>query len=284
MRKLMTTTTDSTTLRQYFDKLEKKEDFLPLLKKFIHRSIEEQYLLDDNNDNSSISYRKFYEKFVDSVFTANAENVFTYCQSPIERMFLNSFMLLFLKNRMPCLFVTHPHKDTELDINNYRDHYKDMDDFIDSYRRVTNDNNLVHFEERLTEKQRKGEFTEEQIQDILSYCFIRKTFEFNSYHITPQAAFPNLRIDNKSIRVDFYIWVPNDPSVKIVVECDGFEFHKTKSSFINDKQRDRLFQLNGYRVIRYSGSEIYNDPVEVSSNLFDLINTLDNDTENRRIT
>jgi very-short-patch-repair endonuclease len=53
---------------------------------------------------------------------------------------------------------------------------------------------------------------------------------------------------------------------------------------VNDNQRDRLFQLNGYRVIRYSGSGIYNNPVEVSSNLFDLINTLDNNTENRRIT
>ncbi len=161
---------------------------------------------------------------------------------------------------------------------------KNIDKYIESYKQVTNDNDLVQFEEKLNEKQNKGEFTEDQIQDILSYCFIRKTFEFNSYHITPQAAFPNFKIDNKSIRVDFYIWVPSDPSVKIIVECDGFEFHKTKNSFINDKQRDRLFQLNGYNVIRYSGSEIYIDPVEVSTNLFDLINILDIDKENTRIT
>ncbi len=103
MHKLRTRT-NSTTIRQYFDKLEKKEDFVPLLKKFIHKSIEEQYSLDESTDNNDISYNKFYEQFVDSVFTTNAENVFRYCQSPIERIFLNSFMLLFLKNRMPCLF------------------------------------------------------------------------------------------------------------------------------------------------------------------------------------
>jgi len=276
--------TDRNPLRQYFDKLDKKEEFIPLLKQFIDKSISEQYSQETETDEDTISYSQFYEKFIEGVFLHNAENVFKYCQSPIEKTFLNSFMLLFLKNRMPCLFVTHPFNNTEPEISNYRSHYKSIDNFIQSYKDVTGDNGLTYFDERLQAKQKKGEFTEEQVYDILIYLRLTKTFEFNSYHITPQASFPTFKVDNKAIRADFYIWVPNDPSVKIIVECDGFQFHNSKTSFINDKKRDRLFQLNGYRVVRYSGSEIWKDPVEVSSNLFDILEALDEDKEQKRMT
>lgn len=276
--------TDRNPFRQYFDKLDKQEEFIPLLKQFIDKSISEQYSLDTETDEDKISYSQFYEKFVEGVFLHNAENVFKYCQSPIEKTFLNSFMLLFLKNRMPCLFITHPFNDTENEITNYRNHYKSVDDFIESYKDVTGDKELTCFDERLQAKQKKGEFTEEQVEDILMYLRLIKTFEFDSYHITPQAFFPNYKVDSKAIRADFYIWVPNDPSVKIIVECDGFQFHNSKTSFINDKKKDRLFQLNGYTVVRYSGSEIWKDPVEVSSDLFDILEALDEDKEQKRMT
>jgi len=276
--------TDYNPFRQYFDKLNKKEDFIPLLKQFIDKSISEQYSLETNIDEDTISYSQFYERFIESVFLINAENVFKYCQSPIEKTFLNSIMLLFLKNRMPFLFITHPFNNAEIEISDYRDHYKSIDNFIESYKDITGDKELIHFDDRLHDKQKKGEFTEEQVEDILMYLRLTKTFEFGSYHITPQAFFPNFKIDNKAIRADFYIWVPNDPSLKIIVECDGFQFHSSKTSFVNDKKRDRLFQLNGYRVIRYSGSEIWQDPIQVSSDLFDMLETLDEDKEQKRMT
>ena len=281
VRKLMT---NPNLFRQYFDKLDKKEEFIPLLKKFIDKSISEQYSLETETDEDKISYSQFYEKFVEGVFLNNAENVFKYCQSPIEKTFLNSFILLFLKNRMPCLFITHPFNDTENEIEYYRGYYKSIDNFIDSYKQATGDNELTFFEEKLQAKQKKGEVTEGQVEDILMYQHLTRNFEFDSYHITPQAFFPNYKVDNKAIRADFYIWVPNDPSVKIIVECDGFQFHNSKTSFINDKKRDRLFQLNGYRVIRYSGSEIWQDPVLVSSDLFDILEMLDEDKEQKRMT
>lgn len=271
----------SNPYRVFYDKLEKKEEYIPLLKQFIQRSIEDQYIQTPKKGEDEISFGQFYERFVESTFLNNAECVFNNCQSPIERMFLNSLMLLFLRNRMPCLFVTAPFFDTEFELARFRKHYEIIDGLIESYKEVTSDNELIYFEKRLKEKQEKGDFSEEEIIDILSYRHLRKTFEFNSYHITPQAAFPDFKIDNRSIRTDFFIWVPNDPSVKIIVECDGFEFHNTKASFINDRKRDRLFQLKGYRVIRYSGSELYNDPVETSSNLFDLLKVLDEDKDTR---
>jgi very-short-patch-repair endonuclease len=58
----------------------------------------------------------------------------------------------------------------------------------------------------------------------------------------------------------------------IVVECDGHDFHeRTKSQARRDKQRDRFLQSKGYKVLRFTGSEIWADPEqcaeEVTSHL-----------------
>ena len=45
---------------------------------------------------------------------------------------------------------------------------------------------------------------------------------------------------------------------QIVVECDGHDFHeKTKEQAIYDKKRDRDLQSLGFRVYRFTGSEIW---------------------------
>jgi very-short-patch-repair endonuclease len=47
---------------------------------------------------------------------------------------------------------------------------------------------------------------------------------------------------------------------KIVIECDGHDFHeKTKEQAARDKKRDRFIVSKGYKLLRYSGSEIYNN-------------------------
>lgn len=46
----------------------------------------------------------------------------------------------------------------------------------------------------------------------------------------------------------------------IVIEVDGHDFHeKTKEQVKKDKARDRFFLASGLNVMRFSGSEIYND-------------------------
>jgi len=47
---------------------------------------------------------------------------------------------------------------------------------------------------------------------------------------------------------------------KIVVECDGFDFHeRTKEQASKDRARDRVLQSRGYRVFRYIGTDIWRD-------------------------
>lgn len=51
------------------------------------------------------------------------------------------------------------------------------------------------------------------------------------------------------------------PPRMMVIECDGHDFHeRTKDQARRDKQRDRFLQSKGFKVLRFTGSEIWADP------------------------
>ncbi|MHC9540478.1 MAG: endonuclease domain-containing protein [Vulcanimicrobiota bacterium] len=54
--------------------------------------------------------------------------------------------------------------------------------------------------------------------------------------------------------LDFYI-----EHGRIAIYCDGFQYHYDKETVIKDRQQDRILQLLGYKVLRYTGSEIVGD-------------------------
>jgi len=59
-------------------------------------------------------------------------------------------------------------------------------------------------------------------------------------------------VDNKKFSVpDFVIG-----EAKLIIYCDGTEFHKDPERIIMDKQQDRILQAQGFNVFRFSGSEI----------------------------
>lgn len=52
-----------------------------------------------------------------------------------------------------------------------------------------------------------------------------------------------------------------NPDFKLVIECDGHEFHeKTKEQVAKDNEREYDLKMQGYDVLRFSGSQIYNKP------------------------
>lgn len=68
--------------------------------------------------------------------------------------------------------------------------------------------------------------------------------------------------------VDFFIWwgVTESRHCAFVVECDGHEFHeKTKRQAAHDKARDRFLSARVAKVIRFTGSEIWNNPFECAN-------------------
>lgn len=78
-----------------------------------------------------------------------------------------------------------------------------------------------------------------------------------------------MQISVAGYRVDFTV---SHAAAKAVVECDGHDYHeRTKEQAKHDRGADRAFQRAGYRVLRFTGSEIYRDAekcaVEVFSDL-----------------
>lgn len=70
---------------------------------------------------------------------------------------------------------------------------------------------------------------------------------------------------------DLVFLFPTDRDIaKLVVELDGHDFHeKTKEQAAHDKKRDRWLQLKGYAVLRFTGSEVFAEPVACASAVSD---------------
>lgn len=74
---------------------------------------------------------------------------------------------------------------------------------------------------------------------------------------------------------DFTIWCS---SLQFVIEIDGYNFHeKSKEQVKADKQKDRNYLKLGYIPIRFSGSEVYLNPIDcVKETLQTVFYTLTN--------
>lgn len=82
-----------------------------------------------------------------------------------------------------------------------------------------------------------------------------------------------INTNNQTYRVDFLVdATTKQKSVSYVIECDGHEFHeKTKNQAKRDKQRDRNLMSAGYKVLRFTGSEIYKDPNTCAHEVYRLV-------------
>lgn len=94
------------------------------------------------------------------------------------------------------------------------------------------------------------------IETNLYMAFLRKT---DKYILLPQEKIGKYR-------VDFLV-----EGRRIVVECDGYDYHKTKEQLLIDCKRQRDLTLQGYQVIRFSGTEINDNPDKCVKELLDMI-------------
>lgn len=78
-------------------------------------------------------------------------------------------------------------------------------------------------------------------------AFLRANSE---YDLEPQYEIGNFR-------VDFY-----EPTTNTVIECDGYDYHKSKEQVDADCKRMRKLTLLGCNILRFSGVEINKDPDE----------------------
>ena len=64
------------------------------------------------------------------------------------------------------------------------------------------------------------------------------------------------------IEADFH-W----PEPKLFLEVDGWEFHKERAQFEEDRRRELVHAANGWQVIRASGAQVMRAPELVLSAL-----------------
>lgn len=70
----------------------------------------------------------------------------------------------------------------------------------------------------------------------------------------PEELVPQFEVFGGRYRLDFAL-----PGRKVAIELDGYEFHSTREQFTNDRKRQRELELDGWRVVRFSGSEVNAD-------------------------
>lgn len=59
---------------------------------------------------------------------------------------------------------------------------------------------------------------------------------------------------------------------KIAIECDGHEFHdRTKEQATRDRARDRALQSHGWKVLRFTGSDIVRGPTWAAAEVIGFV-------------
>ena len=140
-----------------------------------------------------------------------------------------------------------------------------------------------------------AEFTSNRLSEGLSNCdspieyalgialYVESLGRDTKHHITfadPETGLPYHNITTLSpqykvnkYRLDFLLSVPcMNGTLLYAIECDGHDFHqKTKLQAQRDKKRDRYLTSKGYRVYRFTGSEIWKDPIGCASQIFEAV-------------
>lgn len=117
-------------------------------------------------------------------------------------------------------------------------------------------------------------FLIELLENTRNYSFNKKIKEL-------KYDFLDLRVQEEigKYRVDFSLYLnelgktPRKKTVKhFVIELDGHDFHeKTKEQVQRDKEKDRFLISEGYTVIRFTGSEIFNNCEEKVHEFLDIV-------------
>jgi very-short-patch-repair endonuclease len=75
---------------------------------------------------------------------------------------------------------------------------------------------------------------------------------------TAQLPLPRVNAQLHGFLVDF-LW----PEAKLIVEVDGYEFHKARAAFERDRRRDQVLIAAGYRVVRVTWRQLRDEAMAV---------------------
>jgi hypothetical protein len=195
--------------------------------------------------------------------------VFEHAGSPIERVWMNSLQIQFLRDA-DMLVTTPPIADVvawRTDMVKAITHAQVR---IDAWNKTGRP--ITALKDYLDDEVQGGRMSPEYADTQYFWLMEYGVLPFrHAYHLTLQAGFPKRNGRGHGMRVDALIWHPDDPSLSFIVECDGYQYHSNQDSFTADRQRDRILHREGHTVFRFSGSEIMRDPALAIRDLYDLL-------------
>lgn len=198
------------------------------------------------NRKIEILKKSIYNEYVNH-FDAKLSDVLSFCESPIENLFLLQYINFFLKTFEGDYFIPFDGIEFKEELL-WDDGSKKRDKILKyNYRFDGVDGYAKYFGFKIK----------------LGISSFNSNLYYSEMEFYPQY---EVNINNNIYRVDiaaFYIKkrYETDEIVatrKIAIECDGYDYHKDPEKFKEDKIRERALKSNGWReVLRYSGSEIY---------------------------
>ncbi|MCH8862329.1 MAG: DUF559 domain-containing protein [Proteobacteria bacterium] len=207
---------------------------------------------------------------LDLLLKENLEFVFKFTESPIETIFVNSLVLAFIKGDPLNLVVQHSVKNAPGQIEAFRKRRANFKEFITWYE--TKNGSIAGVDEYLHQELARGKMEAGEHHYLWRHLIFYEWFGLEDrFHMILQPGLPNVRVEGRAVRPDLLFWIPSDESIKIIVECDGFQYHKEKAAFVHDRKRDRVLKASGYEVLRYSGTEIYADPIAAGADLAEYL-------------
>lgn len=250
------------------DTFNDRDKTLRLLAAVVKATVYEQCNEDSEMDKALASVM---EVVMQSIGERNIETVFAHSESPIETIFLNSVIFGFLRNDPLRLLVYPPVGDFDRHTEVVRESCNGFVGWIAGYIERTGDTSLVSLEEYMEGMVQSGSMPETAYADGIEMLGGTLLDFFNAFHLVLQ---PSMSIGNKKIRPDMVIWIPSDPKIKIVIECDGFKYHSNQGTFTTDRSRDRALITKGYKVFRFSGKEICDDPLKSGKELVEYLDEI----------
>lgn len=199
------------------------------------------------------------QTIVEAVLGRVCDVVNDHGESPIESLFLQTLGVMALERYGPgFLWFDGPVADIEIHVEEERSGVVAFKEFLEE---IESEGNPLTIIEGLG-------IPQDEIAVLRRQLIRHDLRQHEGYCLNIQAWLPeSLSIDGRRMRCDMIAWTYSTNGPRIVIECDGFAYHKGRESFILDRKRDRVLKANGYDVLRFSGPEIHLNPIAAAEEL-----------------
>lgn len=95
----------------------------------------------------------------------------------------------------------------------------------------------------------------ELLMALVESGWTAEVYRLGAWEMVPQCT---VVVGEKTYRLDFAFFGPDD--ARIAVETDGHGWHHTPEQMGRDRARDRALTLAGWKILRFTGTEVHRTP------------------------